>query len=267
MEITHIGALLKGFVGRALMPFPLAFIALVISAVLLWLPRCERTGRWLLTATVIFFLAITNTFVSTKLIAPLESSCAFVPDYSRTEDLPPSLRACKVIVVLGSGNGDAPGRAAIDELGAEGLARLTTAIRMARLLPSARVIFSGSTPEDRLPHARVMKAAAISLGLAPWRITLIEGVRDTVDETRRLGSELQGQRFILITSAAHLPRAVSLCRKQGLNPIPIPTDFLATPGNSTESHALPWDYESLHRTTSAAHEYLGLLWTRLRNQR
>jgi uncharacterized SAM-binding protein YcdF (DUF218 family) len=221
----------------------------------------------MLTATVFFCLAVTNTWFSKHLISPFETAYAPIPDYARFEDLPPALRSCKFIAVLGSGNGDAAGRAALDELSPGGLARLTAAVRIARLLPETKIIFSGSTPEDRRPNARVMREAAISLGINPERISLIEGVRDTNDEAKQLWSRLAGQSFILISSAWHLPRAVGLCRKQGLNPIPVPTDFLSTPSNRNNPVEWNWSYDSLERSTWAFHESLGLVWTNLRKQR
>ena len=267
MELAHLGILLKKLVAEAMMPLSLTLEGLVVAAVLLCLPGKRKASRWLFAATVVFFLAVTNTWISRQLIGPFEAAYAPLPDYARFEDLPPNLQACKVIVVLGGGNGCAAGRAAIDELNPSSLARLTAAVRIARLLPEARIIFSGSTPADRLPHARVMREAAVSLGVDPARISLIEGVRDTSDEAQQLGARLAGQDFILISSACHLPRAVGLCRKQGLNPIPVPTDFLATPSNVGVSAGWGWGYESLDRSTQAFHESLGLLWTYLRKQR
>jgi len=259
--------MLKRFVGGALMPLPLALVGLSLGSALLWLARWRRVGRWMVTASVIFLLLVANETVSTHLIVPFEKKYAPIAECTRTEDLPLEIRACKVIAVLGSGNGDAPGRAAIDELSSGGLARLVTAVRLARLLPDARVILSGTTPEDRLPHSRVMRDAAVSLGLDPARISLIEGVRDTNDEAKCLWQSIGGQRVALITSAWHMPRAVGLCRKQGLDPIPIPTDFLATPSNSAGSHEWGWSISALERSTCAFHEALGLLWTRLRDER
>jgi len=249
------------------MPVPLISEGFVLAVIFIWLPRGEKVGRWLLSATLALFLAVTNTWISKRLISCFETGYAPIADFARAADLPPELQRCRVIVVLGSDNGNAPGRAAIDELNPRGLARLAEAVRIARLLPEARIIFSGSSPEDRWPHARVMQAAAISLGVDPERISLIEGVRDTSDESRQLKERLGKQRFVLISSAWHLPRAVGLCHKQGLNPIPVPTDFLATPANADTSGAWTCNYESLERSTWAFHESLGLLWTWLRQQR
>ena len=33
------------------------------------------------------------------------------------------------------------------------------------------------------------------------------------------------EKFILVTSAAHMPRSMALFRKRGLQPIPAPADF------------------------------------------
>jgi uncharacterized SAM-binding protein YcdF (DUF218 family) len=267
MEASCLATLLKTSIGQALMPLSLVLIGLALSVLLASTRRLEKCGRWLAALTLMFFLLVTNEWFSRRLIGGLENAYPPIPDYSRTEELPSALRACKAIVVLGSGNGITPDRAATDALNSSALARLTAAVRLARLLPEARIIFSGSTPDDVRPHAQVMREAAISLGVTPDRISLIEGVRDTDDEAHELTVRLAGQPFVLITSAWHLPRAVGLCRKSGLQPIPAPTDFLASAPNRKGTDSWDWTVESLQRSTCAFHEGIGLLWTRLRGQR
>jgi len=249
------------------MPLPLSLAGLITAAVLMWLPHKEKAARWLLTLTLIFFLSVTNSWISRLLILPFETVYAPVPECFQSTNLPAGFRSCKAIVVLGSNNGNARGLCALDELNSTGLGRLCCAVRMARLLPDSQLIFSGTTPDDYLPHSKVMRTAAISLGIDSKRIFLIEGVRDTVDEARRIGAILNGQEFLLVTSAWHMPRAIGLCRKLGLKAIPVPTDYLSTPPNAEYANGLNWNCESLNRSTWAFHEALGLLWTGIRVQR
>jgi uncharacterized SAM-binding protein YcdF (DUF218 family) len=80
-------------------------------------------------------------------------------------------------------------------------------------------------------------------------------------------------RIILVTSAMHMPRALALFRKQGLEVIPAPTDFKVTENNASlnpedEWQAIVFDFlpdsGSLSLTSVALKEYLGWMVYRLR---
>jgi uncharacterized SAM-binding protein YcdF (DUF218 family) len=70
----------------------------------------------------------------------------------------------------------------------------------------------------------------------------------------------------------HMPRSLAIFKKQGINAIPAPTDFLISDRNLTEvnyskeSKVLSFipDTESLDRTTQAIKEYVGTVIYRLR---
>jgi uncharacterized SAM-binding protein YcdF (DUF218 family) len=92
--------------------------------------------------------------------------------------------------------------------------------------------------------------------------------RDTIDEVRALHATLGQERFVLVTSATHLPRAMAMFEKAGMNPIPAPTDYL----NADESADVGRLFALIPRAGAAGtieralHEYLGLFWARLRGQ-
>jgi uncharacterized SAM-binding protein YcdF (DUF218 family) len=114
-------------------------------------------------------------------------------------------------------------------------------------------------------HAAVLAQAAESLGVDPARITLIDTARDTEDESHAFARLTAGERTALVTSAWHMPRAAVLFRSAGVAIVPCPTDFVARTDTPLSWGDLGWDSESLERSTIAVHEYLGLLWLRLRS--
>jgi len=71
--------------------------------------------------------------------------------------------------------------------------------------------------------------------------------------------------FILVTSAAHMPRAAGFFKKRGLQPIPAPTDFLNTRHRLDSDDLVP-DATKLVRAQIAIYEYLGLAWETLRGK-
>ena len=67
--------------------------------------------------------------------------------------------------------------------------------------------------------------------------------------------------FLLVTSASHMPRAMMLNRKAGLNPIPAPTARRAA-GTTLKSDPAFWlpSAGALEMSERAIHEYLGIAW-------
>ncbi len=80
-------------------------------------------------------------------------------------------------------------------------------------------------------------------------------------------------RVILVTSAAHMPRASALYRQQGFDVIPAPTDFRTTSADweqlrsgSLQAHLINLipTVDNLGLTTAALREYIGLIIYNLR---
>ena len=69
--------------------------------------------------------------------------------------------------------------------------------------------------------------------------------------------------FILITSHYHMPRAMALFNKEGLYPTAAPTNELRK--GYSKFLSIP-NGDDLKQTETALHEYIGLLWSKLRNQ-
>jgi uncharacterized SAM-binding protein YcdF (DUF218 family) len=91
---------------------------------------------------------------------------------------------------------------------------------------------------------------------------------DTIDEVRALRALVGEERFALVTSATHLPRAMAMFKKAGMNPLPAPTDYLAADQPVGMGHVLgliPHAAAGL-MIERALHEYLGLFWAKLRGQ-
>lgn len=106
--------------------------------------------------------------------------------------------------------------------------------------------------------------AAESLGIEPARITLIDTAMDTEDESFAIKRAAGAGRIALVTSSSHMPRAARLFRRAGANFVPCPADFEGRRDTHLHWGSFGWDSESLARSTLAFHEWIGLLWLRLR---
>ncbi len=258
---------LKKAVSYWLMPLPLCLGLMVAGILLLRSSRRPRAGRILLAAGALLLLVLSNKQVGAALLRPLESQYPALPEFAPGATLPPSLAACRTIVVLGGGHADAPGLPATAKLSTSALARLVEAVRIARLLPDATLLVSGPAAGSGATHASVLAMAAASLGIDPHRIVQIDTARDTDDEVqevrRRLGP---GHPFALVTSAWHMPRAVALMRRSGLDPLPCPADFLSRANADTRAGDWLFDVSGLEHSTWAIYERLGTAWARLQGK-
>ena len=102
------------------------------------------------------------------------------------------------------------------------------------------------------------------LGVKPEDIRLEPDSRDTAEEAEIIAKMIGRDKFILVTSAAHIPRSMSLFRRRGLQPIPAPADFLTKNIQSSDPMRFFPGVGSLGQTQTAVHEYLGLAWSWLR---
>ena len=75
-----------------------------------------------------------------------------------------------------------------------------------------------------------------------------------------------GEPVALVTSAWHLPRAMALCRVQGLDVLACPTDYAARPPRLRAGDFLSWNVGGLERSTKAMYEYIGAAWSHLRGR-
>jgi uncharacterized SAM-binding protein YcdF (DUF218 family) len=111
-----------------------------------------------------------------------------------------------------------------------------------------------------------MYNAALELGIRPDDIVLEKDSKDTKDEALFIKEMLGDERFILVTSASHMPRSLALFRKQGMDPIPSTTDFLIKDNGLQKSISIFPSTDDIDMAKRAVYEYLGIAWAKLRGQ-
>jgi uncharacterized SAM-binding protein YcdF (DUF218 family) len=139
--------------------------------------------------------------------------------------------------------------------------RITVAVALARRYPSLKVVFSGLSPA--LTHRGISEADAAAQffeqqGLAPARIVL-EGRSRNTHENALFSAQLPGidisKPWLLITSAAHMPRSYGVFRKAGWNVAPYPVDFQTGTTISYSGYSLAG---GVQRWQVVLHELLGM---------
>ncbi len=248
--------LLKKIVSRFLFPLPICMELLLLGLILLWFTRRQRTGKALVTCGAILLLGLSNGITSDALLRPLEHRYPPLA-VSQAGAVAPGL---KYIVVLG-GFGDHDRDVPItSHISPDQMVRLIEGVSLHRAIPGSKLILSGG--DD---CAEGMTRIAEALGVSPEDTLRLAEPRDTEEESRQIAPIVESQRFILVTSASHMPRAIGLFRRRGMHPIAAPTDFL-TPHHPMEIDDLFPDAYKLYKAQVAFYEYLGLRWERLRGQ-
>jgi uncharacterized SAM-binding protein YcdF (DUF218 family) len=191
------------------------------------------------------------------LIQPLEARFQR-PDLDR---IGPSIAG---IIVLGGGeDGHAMGAPQLAGLN-EAAERYTEAVALARRLPGARVVFSGGS--GRLLRVEEPEAAGAgrlfaALGIAEDRITLEGKSRDTHENavlTAQILKPQPDQRWLLVTSAWHMPRAMGCFRQAGFSVEAWPVDY-RTPRPLDLTRVYGSVPEGLRRIDFVTREYVGLV--------
>lgn len=256
---------LKKVVSFWLMPLPLSALLLALGCLFLFSDKKKRLGRWLVLLGFVLLAAFSNKAVSRQLAVSLERVYPAIRDEREQTDAErTALARCRYIVILGAGHTDDGDLPYTSRLSESALARMVEGVRIARMLPQATLIASGPAEKGGLPHAKVLAGAAEALGVPSGRLALIDTARDTEDEATRARAIVGNAPIALVTSACHMPRAVALFRRQGIDVLPCPSDYRGQVNAAFRFSDYGWDAESLGRSTAAIHEYLGILWQRLR---
>jgi uncharacterized SAM-binding protein YcdF (DUF218 family) len=235
--------LVKKYLSRLFFPLPLCCELLVVGMLLLWLSKRQKLGKGLVSLGVLLLLLLSNGFTSELLLTPLESR------YPRLTDPSPLRKGSEAplrwVAVLGGGRTK--------------YSRLIEGVRVQKALPGSKLLLSVGRADDGAVQD-AMEMAQI-LGLRQEEITIIRDAMDTREEARRMSQTIGENRFVLVTSASHMPRAMELFRSAGMNPLPAPTEHLA-PSGPGYVYWIP-SADSLYGSERAIYEYLGLLWLRL----
>ncbi len=109
--------------------------------------------------------------------------------------------------------------------------RLTEAARLAYRFPDARILITGGVGAliyRGRDEATSAQRFFIDLGIAKDRILIETQSRNTWQNavySKKIIQPKQGERWLLVTSAFHMPRSVGVFRAAGFDVIPWPVDY------------------------------------------
>jgi len=242
-------------VGVLLLPTNL-LIVLALAGALLTATRFARAGRRLMTAAIVLLALCAFSPLGNLLLYPLESR---FPPWSAAQSAPDG------IVVLG-GPIDADLSVAHDvPVIHSGADRIVAAAALARKYPDARIIYAGGSANLVGSDAREADYAATifeSLGIDKARLIMDRRSRNTYENalfSKELAAPKSGERWLLVTSAFHMPRAIGLFRQVGFAVEPYPVDWRVGRSAADILAFTPLALEGLGRTDVAVREWIGLV--------
>lgn len=225
-----------------------------VVGVLLLVTRFKRTGRVLMLFSLLLLALLGWSPIGNLLTISLEQ---------RFPAWTPGKGEIAGIVVLGGGItadvSDARGEPVLNEAGE----RLTAAATLSRKYPRAKIIFSGG-------DAGLVRSLGIE---APWALQLLRDLgvpqdrliaedrsRNTIENavySKELAAPKTGERWLLVTSAYHMPRSIGVFRRAGFEVEAYPVDW-RTRGMSDALRPFPSIGDGLRRTDTAVREWVGL---------
>ncbi len=227
--------------------------AIGLAGLLLLATRWRRAGMRLIVASFVLLCLAGSLPIGGVLIHVLESR---FPPWNPARGAPDG------IVVLGGAISPALSRI----YGATQLngsaERVTVIPKLARDYPNARIVFSGGDASlfaNQGREAEYLSPLLETFGVPRQRVMLESRARNTYENavlTKQLVKPKPGERWLLVTSATHMPRAIGCFRRVGFPVEAYPVDWHSFPRVSL--------WPSLHLSgglialDGAVHEWAGL---------
>lgn len=236
-------------------PFAISLAFLGCGVLLLWKNKELKKDRFFVTISLILFLTFSNRLIAGWFLERLENK---FPAILSVRDITVPLSKINFVIVLGGLSHPSNEWPITSQLGSTMLTRLTEGIRLFRQLPNAQLVLSGGGREE-VTDSKMMEALALQLGVDKEKIILEEKSTNTYEEAIYLKNLLQGHSFLLVTSARHMPRAMAIFRKAGLDPIAAPTDHMNINENISGFQLILPRSRVLNLFSELFYEYLGFI--------
>lgn len=246
-------------------PLGLACLIVLVTLVLVW--KRPRAAAVLLALVLVVLWGSSNGWTATWLTRSLEWQN--LP----AADLP---EADAIVVLGGATRSQQPPRPWVDVM--EAGDRILHGAQLYQAGKAPWLILSGGRIDWRnsgAPESADLAEIAEAFGVPSTAILQDPSSLNTYQNAVNVKQILQQRNLdqvLLVTSALHMPRSLAIFRKQGMNAIAAPTDFLVTENSFSELSSTPEarilnllpNADYLAQTTRVLKEYLGLVVYRLR---
>ena len=236
-------------------PGGLLFALLLLSLPLSWWRRSRRLGIWLGSAALVAVATIGILPLQDWLLRPLEELYPVPELPARVDGIVVLGGAERPSIMAARGWPEVNGNAD----------RLVAFAALAHRYPEARLVFTGGSAiphaDTELTEADVAARVAALIGMDVGRIIFERDARNTAENARNTAALIQPKAdeiWLLITSARHMPRAMSSFAAVGWTPVPFPVDFQTGPPSRIGSSGFQ-PLTRLAALDAVSKEWLGLL--------
>lgn len=228
-----------------------------IFTLLLWgiLTKKPVRKKRMLWAAVICFYFFSNSFLTDEFMRIYEDRTVSYRDLTETYD---------AVIVLGGFSTDDPGQGQIQFHSATD--RLMAGLKLYKTGRAKKLMISSgsgsiSRPDEK--EALYIKEFLLEIGI-PSEDLIIEGESKNTHENAVFSADILKRfqpngKFLLVTSAFHMPRAKRCFEKAGLQITPFSVDHQAGPRGYTLDHLLIPQTDSLLRWQMLIKEWIGFV--------
>ena len=246
--------LLSKTLGIMLLPTNFLIGTGLVGVVLL-ATRWASLGRKLLVVSVTLLAICGFSPLGNLVLYPLESR---FPPWDAARGAPDG-----IVVLGGSIDADVSAAHGVAVIGS-GADRIIAAAALAHRYPNARLVFTGGSGNLISGDAREADYAAAlfeSLGISSERLIMerrSRNTRENAEFSMAIANPKPGERWLLVTSAFHMPRSVGLFRKVGFAVQPFPVDWRVGRGGDVLRFNVSL-LEGLGRVDTGMREWMGLI--------
>ena len=217
---------------------PLLLLALAAGVAALHIgPRARKWGRIWLTALLGSYWLMSTAIGAGWLEDWIDGGYAPLVDTDAAADID------AIVVLSGGGNTFRNSIYEINTPGPHTAFRTLETIRLHSMLPEALLILSGGIGDPQglaRPESEIMRAELLRAGVPEARMALETNSRNTQEQALNVAAMLHARdvrAFVLVTSAAHMRRALGAFRAQGLAAVP---SVASTASTEMPAPRWPW---------------------------
>lgn len=261
--IAYLSKVLPQFV------LPVGLTAILLFLTLFLIKKKPKTAFWLVLISLLVVSTAGNAYFSAFLTRSLE--WRYMPPTGEVK--------ADAIVLLGGGTEAPDTPRQMVEINSAG-DRVLYAAQLYKAGAAPLIILSGGnmsySQERSTTPAQEMQAMLVDLGVPQEALVLQSQSQNTAEDayfTSAILTEKQIRTVILVTSAAHMERALMMFASPEISIIPAPTDYNVT--QRSWENLMRWDWKTIlthvmpdggniARTNLILHEYLGIFFYRVK---
>ena len=261
--IAYLSKVLPQFV------LPVGLTAILLFLTLFLIKKKPKTAFWLVLISLLLVSAAGNAYFSAFITRSLE--WRYMPPIGEVK--------ADAIVLLGGGTEAPDTPRQMVEINSAG-DRVLYAAQLYKAGAAPLIILSGGnmsySQERSTTPAQEMQAMLVDLGVPQEALVLQSQSQNTAEDayfTSAILAEKQIRTVILVTSAAHMERALMMFASPEISIIPAPTDYNVT--QRSWENLMRWDWKTIlthvmpdggniARTNLILHEYLGIFFYRVK---